>query len=38
MVKSIILGLRFADWFVRFKKYSNRAKTVLKLNWRVKVP
>ena len=33
MVKSIILGLRFADWFVGLKKYSNRAKTVLKLSW-----
>ena len=33
MVKSIILGLRFADWILGLKKYSNRAKTVLKLNW-----
>ena len=32
MVKSIILGLRFAEWFVGLKKYSN-PKTVLKLNW-----
>ena len=38
MVKSIILGLWFADWFVGLKKFSYRAKTVLKLNWWVKVP
>ena len=34
MVKRIILGLRFADWFVGLKKYSEiRSKFVLKLNW-----